>query len=170
MTQARVRVARLPAVRTAGAGTARRRRPTRCRQLELERLEDRLTPSAYNLTAVDDGFATDQNQDGVFESLDRTGNRVQMQLYPPSYNLGEQRGLVQFNLSSIPAGTPITSAQLLGYIPSYGYQNSIPVSVSFFGYAGSGAVSAADATKVSQSVGTMNVLSAGPFATPIDPS
>jgi VCBS repeat-containing protein len=164
------KLARWFAARLAPGRVGRPCRSSRWRRPEVEALEDRLVPNGYSLTAVADGYATDKNLDGVFESLNTTGSAVNMELYPPVYNIGEERGLVQFNLSGIPANTTVTSARILGNIPSYTYQNSIPVNVSFFGYAGSGTLSTTDAANVSQPVGTLSNVTLGQFATAIDTS
>ena len=146
------------------SGESTGRRSISRRRLHLMRLEDRVVPSAYSLTAWADGYATDTNGDGTFATLNTTSTLVQMQLYPPANNLHEERGLVQFNLSAVPQGTTITSARILGNVPEYTYQNSDPVLINFFDYAASGTISASDATNVSQQAGTLSNVTLGQFS------
>src|SRR5260370_42215474 len=82
----------------------------------LEVLEDRRVPAMLTQTAFADGYATDSNQDGVFDTLDTTDVVVQTTNFPSYLGRGPQRGLVEFNTTGLTASSVITSATLSGFI------------------------------------------------------
>ena len=108
-------------------------------------------PGVATHKPVADGYAEDVDQDGqVFESLNLTSyirNRA-------AGYATESRGILEFDLSTLPASTVVESAVLTvtfnsGIFPSG--TTSIPVDV--FAYAGDGAVQSADANEVTTAVG-----------------
>jgi len=114
----------------------RRTKAQRTRTLALELLEERTVPSTYNLAPTVDGFANDHNLDGTFETLNTSQDTVQMRLFQPIYNVGEDRGLFEFNLGSLLPGWTINSAAMRFTVASYSGQGV--ANVDLFGYTGDG--------------------------------
>src|SRR5687768_12732699 len=90
----------------------RRRKP----RLELELLENRIVPTTFTRVADLDGYATDANLDGDFESWDTTSTWLETTRMDGQAGQMERRSVLEFDVSSLAAGTQVTSARLEGYI------------------------------------------------------
>src|SRR5262245_59810156 len=130
---------------------AKRRRPV----LTLELLEDRIVPSTFSRLADVDGYATDSNLDGIFESVDTTSTTLRTTNYA-GYGLPENRSILEFNVSSLNPTVTVNSATLSFWINTISYNGSSPgVDVNFYGYSGDGVVSTDDATATTTLVGQL---------------
>ncbi len=104
-----------------------------------------------------DGYVTDDNQDGTFTLLDITSQRIRTDYYPAGVFIypAEDRGLFEFDLSSISASATVVSATLK--LTPWEYTPGAPPTVHFFAYSGDGVVSLADATAVGIDQGSKTI-------------
>src|SRR5438128_944245 len=84
MTRGLGLLARLFPFATCRRANKNRRRPS------TELLEERALPSFLTQLANVDGYATDSNQDGVFESVNTTGTSVQASSVPSTSSTTDQ--------------------------------------------------------------------------------
>ena len=111
-------------------------------------------PGVNTLQPVDDGHARDADQDGlVFEQLTLTSTQITTQAASSSGSFGEARGILEFDVSSIPSGATIQSAVLT--LDIGGSSGTTPMDVDFFAYAGNGSVESNDATQPGTPIGQL---------------
>jgi hypothetical protein len=70
-------------------------------------------PGVNTLQPVDDGHARDADRDGVvFEELTTNSTQITTQAASPTGSFGKARGILEFDVSAIPAGAVLQSAVL----------------------------------------------------------
>ncbi len=114
------------------------------------------TGTEFQIVASVDGYATDQNLDGTFESLDTAGNTIDVELFDPVYNEGESRGITEFALGAISPSSVVSSAELQFNIGLMQASGSV-ITLDFYGYAADGALSLGDATASTTKIGTLDI-------------
>ena len=131
---------------------------------ELGTIETAIIPSA-------DGEARDEAPfNGSFESLVTNGLSLKVNYSLPPYTPEEQRSMLEFDLSSVPAGATIASATLslspsvLNYSPP-----TYPI-VHVYGYAGNGSIEFGDATVAAEELGQTTVMGIDTVTVSIDPT
>ena len=111
-------------------------------------------PGVNTLQPVDDGDARDADLDGlVFEQLTLTSTQIATQAASSSGSWGEARGILEFDVSSIPIGATIQSAVLTIDIGSS--SGTTPMVVDFFAFNGNGTVEADDAVQSDTLIGQL---------------
>jgi hypothetical protein len=109
-------------------------------------------PGVNTLQPVNDGHARDTDQDGViFEELQLTWHQFTTQA--AHSNFGESRGILEFDVSSIPAGAILQSAVLT--LDVTGQSGTTPLDVDIFAYSGNGSVEVSDATQTTSAIGQL---------------
>ncbi|HYW79460.1 MAG TPA: SdrD B-like domain-containing protein, partial [Thermoguttaceae bacterium] len=95
-----------------------------------------------------DGHATDQSfqaaYDGVFEIVNTKSIYIDTRFSESPYTVSETRGLIEFDLTSIPASATIVSASLELTIGDYRHLPVDPT-LHFYAYPGDGEITSADA-------------------------
>ncbi len=81
-----------------------------------------------------------------------------------------ERGVLEFSTAGIPAGSIINSATLSGYASRAEATPGAPLDVSFYGYAGNGQITTADATASSTRYGESISPVVGAFSVGLDPA
>ncbi|HEY3393007.1 MAG TPA: cadherin-like domain-containing protein [Lacipirellulaceae bacterium] len=109
-------------------------------------------PGVNTLQPVDDGHARDTDRDGVvFEELQLTSHQFTTQAASASF--GESRGILEFDVSSIPSGASIQSAVLT--LDVTGQSGTTPLDLDIFAYGGNGIVEVSDATQTASAIGRL---------------
>jgi uncharacterized delta-60 repeat protein len=129
-----------------------------------------LPTKVVSIIASVDGTVQDKEPDGVFETLDTTSTLVFAGSYPSGYTSGDQRGVFEFNLSSLVSAGDIVSASLSFQPGQRGYRSSSLLNFSVYGYAGDGVVSLSDATSSSTLIGTFQADINGVYTIPLNAS
>jgi hypothetical protein len=116
-------------------------------------------PGVVTVFAVADTSATDADQDGnVFEQLDSQSHAVFSQAAAADGSVGETRGILEFDLSEIPAGAIIESAVLtLDVFVAWDYVSGDSIVMDVFAYQGNGLAESADANQIVTNVGQLTV-------------
>jgi uncharacterized delta-60 repeat protein len=136
-----------------------RRRPSPLRR-EVEPAEVRLLLSSFALTATADGTVADRNLDGVFEDVSSAGTSVQNRWFD-FLNIGEERGVFEFDLSQFAPGSHVLSARLGLYFTSFTSDATSGPTVQFAASAGDGVISGADGNVSAVPAGNISVSSLG---------
>jgi ELWxxDGT repeat protein/predicted outer membrane repeat protein len=119
------------------------------------------------LVASADGYAKDEDHNGVFEGLDTTSTEICVTHYPAGYAEGEHRGLLEFDLSGIDPEASIVAAYLqLGPAALGHWDNGVTLDV--LGYEGDGVLTASDVTGTASLVGQAVIRSSNTGSIPID--
>ncbi len=107
--------------------------------MQQETVTTTLSPSA-------DGYATDEDQDGTFTALDTTSTYIWTSYFPSGVfaSPSEERGLLEFDLSSFSSSSTVISATL-ELIPIQ-LTGGVYPTVHLYAYEGDGTVTLADAT------------------------
>jgi hypothetical protein len=109
-------------------------------------------PGVNTLQPVDDGHARDTDQDGViFEELQLTWHSFTTQAASSSF--GESRGILEFDVSSIPSGAILQSAVLT--LDVTGQSGTTPLDLDIFAYSGNSSVEVGDATQTASAIGQL---------------
>ncbi len=113
--------------------------------IRLEELELRRLLTVYTIPAVADGIVFDRNRDEIFEGANTKVTTVEP-LLDSDPEIGDQRGVYEFNIESIPSTERIASVVLRLDIADYGVPAGFPYSaLKFFGGIGDGFVTPSDA-------------------------
>jgi hypothetical protein len=103
-----------------------------------------------------DGHARDADKDGnIFEQLTLDSTVVTTQAAKPTDWFGEARGIVEFDVSTIPSGAVIQSAVLTLDIGGASYSPGNDLVINVFAYAGNGLVESSDANETGNHIGQM---------------
>jgi hypothetical protein len=117
-----------------------------------------------------DGYAKDPDSDGVFESVNTTDTEDQ-ESYLLGTPVGEERAILEFNISGIDPTATILGATLEGIVSVLQWNSQESgVTVGVYGYAGDGQVTTSDATASTNQVGTLTTTTLGNFSITISPS
>jgi|GEM_PF-4745070 len=136
-----------------------RRRPSPVRW-NVEPAEVRLLLSSYSLTAVADGTVADQNLDGVFETVNSSGTSLQNRWFD-FLNIGEERGVFEFDLSQFAPGSHVLSARLGLYFTSFTSDATSGPTIRFSASAGDGVISGSDGNVSAIPAGNISISSLG---------
>ena len=140
------------------------------RSMFLAKLTQLQSGGVFRRGASVDGYATDLELDGVFDTLDTTETLIKTSHYPPPSG-EEARGLIEFSLAGIDPSATVVSATLSGYVWTLAMNSAEPwVDVDIYGYAGDGALSLADASAQAQLVGQIKNAELDAFAVTLDPA
>ncbi|MEZ6059032.1 MAG: hypothetical protein R3C19_01585 [Planctomycetaceae bacterium] len=131
-----------------------------------EILEDRTLLAVDAFGPVVDGYATDTNKDGTFPDLTTTAGNIRVRDYPTSAGYpGDDRGLLEFDVSSLGAGLTIDAAEFrLQRNAGYGGN---PV-VDVFSYSADGALTSSDATGPATLVATFTMGNPSSYTVQLD--
>ena len=140
----------------------------RFRHASLEQLEDRRPLAATTLTPAADGFANDLDLDGRFDSLDTTSDSMYIRLYPPSAGIGEDRGLLEFDLAALSPASRVTSARL-NICPKKIWVGSA-ASLDVYGYVGDGTLTTEDAVRQAARIGSVSISALNTYSISLDTS
>jgi hypothetical protein len=111
-------------------------------------------PGVNTLQPVDDGHARDTDRDEVvFEELQLNWNEFTTQAASSTGSFGESRGILEFDVSSIPAGAIIQSAVLT--LDVTGQSGTTPLDLDIFAFDGNGIVEVSDATQTASAIGRL---------------
>lgn len=121
-------------------------------RLALELLEDRIVPSTFSRLPNSDGHAIDSNMDGVFDSVSTNTTVLRSTYYQGVSGQAIENSLIEFYVGDLPANIQINSARLYGNITTLAYLGDGATAL-FYGYAGNGIVSLADASATSELMG-----------------
>jgi hypothetical protein len=126
------------------------------------------------LNPVADGRARDADQDGiVFEDVATHFHEIAAQPAAANGSFGESRGILEFDMSSIPAGAIVQSAVLTLDVTGAAYQPGNDLLLDVFAYAGNGIVESTDANQIADIAGQLTVPTdegwpLGSYAIPLD--
>jgi hypothetical protein len=113
-------------------------------------------PGVNTLQPASDGHARDADLDGqVFEQLTLTSTQITTQAASSSGSFGQSRGILEFDVSTIPSGATIHSAVLTLQIG--GMSGTTPMPIDFVAYAGNGTVEADDAVQTGANIGQLTI-------------
>jgi hypothetical protein len=119
-----------------------------------------VSAAIVDLSPVVDGTATDSDRNGTFDSLDRNGVLLTVDIENAFANQSESQASLEFDLSSIDSSATINSASLRLFSRSGGTGgNGNTVEVSVHGYVGDGVLSLANDFDLDNRV-------SGPFVAP----
>jgi uncharacterized delta-60 repeat protein len=127
---------------------------------EVEPAEVRLMLSSYSLTATADGTVADRNLDGGFEDVSASGTSVQNRWFD-FLNIGEERGIFEFDLSRFAPGSHVLSARLGLYFTSFTSDAASGPLVQFAASTGDGLISGADGNVSAIPAGNIAITSLG---------
>src|SRR4051812_15866305 len=98
----------------------RRRQVSRVRVLRLEALEGRALLATLTIPTIADGLVADRNLDGVYDDAVLNGTSISDRWFQGvNAPIGQERGVFEFDLSSIAAGSPLVSAKFQFYVTSF---------------------------------------------------
>ncbi len=137
------------------------RRSQRYRRLRVESLERRHLLAALTLTTTADGMVADTNHDGVFDSVDSTSASISNRWFNPPTTPAQERGIFEFDLRNIAAGSRVDSASFSFHVQSFTSGDGIYPRFVLRAYPGDGAVTLADATAPAITLGTGEIRSLG---------
>jgi hypothetical protein len=114
-------------------------------------------PGVVTILPADDGHATDTNVDGnVFETIVTQTPGILAHVASLSGGIGETRGILEFDTSSIPTNAIIESAVLTLDVNWAGNHPELnDAFMSVFAYQGNGVVESADANEIYNNVGQL---------------
>lgn len=116
------------------------RRQRRVPRSYVERLEQRSLLTVYTLPATADGTVSDRDRDGDYDIADVVNSVVNTQLNPDP-TVGNQLGVYQFNLSSLPSNALISSVVLRIDVSAIVVPSGLDyLEVNFFGGPGNNSV------------------------------
>ena len=145
----------------------RRSRTSQWRRLATESLEERCLLTTVILNPVADGIVADRNLDGAFETAVVSGSSISDRWFTDS-SIGQERGIFEFDLSQVAAGTQISSARLRLSVNSFTSGAENP-QFRLQGYAGDRVVSAADGASGATLLGTSTITALGVHEVTLDP-
>jgi hypothetical protein len=137
-----------------------RGRATRGSRGPVESLEARILPTAVTLTAVSDGYASDTNRDGAYDKID-SSSAILLTRNSTGSLVGEERTLMEFDLTQFSNALTINSAKLVLNANSRTTAGGVLPNLKVFGYDGNGLVTIADATAAAAQVGQVSVANIG---------
>ncbi len=139
-------------------------------------LQTSVNPPQLNFTLLPTGSTTVQKQPvvdaqatlgGSTYSITDGGTSISVQKV--DFASIDRRGILEFNISDIPAGSNITSAHLDLYLNSFGSSPPSYPSLPIYGYAGNGTAEPADATRTATKIAQTNeIKSTGAFSIDLD--
>jgi|GEM_PF-2234808 len=144
------------------------RRLQRHRRLRLETLERRHLLAALTLTTTADGMVMDTNHDGVFDSVNSTSATISNRWFNPPTTPAQERGIFEFDLRDIAAGSTIDSASFAFHVQSFTSGDGVYPRFVLRAYAGDGAITLADATAPAITLGTGEIRSLGVNSVEVD--
>jgi hypothetical protein len=117
-----------------------------------------------------DGYAQDPDSSGVFESVNTTDTEDHVS-YLLGTSIGEERGILEFNISGVDSTATIVSATLEGNasLLQWNSQQNMDT-VGVYGYVGDGQVTTSDATASTNQVGQYSTTTLGNFDIAISPA
>ncbi len=125
----------------------------------MESLEDRSLLATLQLNPIADGLVADRNLDGAFETAVVSGSSISNRWFTDPA-IGQERGVFEYDLSQIPAGTQILSARFRVNVNSYTTSVFGPQFI-VSGYIGDGLVTPADGTIAASFLGSGSISGLG---------
>ena len=119
------------------------------------------------IIASADGYANDNGINGSFETLHTTEESI---VTRKMVSTGEDRGLLEFDISALLPGTTLVSATLRLSANSLTTSGSLYPSMNVYAYAGDGSIALADATASGTLAGSAMITDVGALTITLDPA